>query len=87
MEKMFPATEAQKRLLTFRPIRSHCLAKADVGTIVNCINMVVFVWMTNGNGYWYLIKSVHGGTLIGYMLINNRWVYNPIKKKQVWIYY
>jgi hypothetical protein len=43
-----------------------------VGTIVNCINMVVFVWLTNGNGYWYFIKHVQGDTLIGYILVNSR---------------
>lgn len=87
MEKTFPATEAQKRLLNFLPKRPHCLAETDVDTIVNCVNMVVFVWLTNGNGYWYFIKSVQGGTLIGYVLTNNRWVYHPIEKKQVRIYY
>ena len=87
MDRMFPATETQKRLLTFRPTRPHCLAEADVGTIVNCNNMVVFVWLTNGNGYWYFIKHVQGDTLIGYILVNSRWIYNPIPQKQVWIYY
>ncbi len=87
MEKMFPATMAQKQLLSFRPKCAHCLPRTEAPSIANCINVVVFVWLTDGNGYWYYTKGAQGEMLIGYVLVNSRWVYNPIEKKQVLTYF
>jgi len=87
LDRMFPATTAQKTLLNFRPECSRCLLETDVSTIENCVNVVVFIWLNDGNGYWYFLKSRQGEMLNGYVLVNNRWIYNPIEKRRVLTYF
>lgn len=87
VEKMFPATAAQRHLLNFQPAPSDCRTRTDVRTIANCINVVVFVWLTNGSGYWYYMKRTQGDLLIGYVLADNQWDYHPIEKRRILTYY
>ncbi len=87
LKKTFPATAAQKHLLNFQPAQSRCRLKADVQTIANCLNVIVFVWLTDGNGYWYYMKRTWGNLLIGYVLIHNRWNYHPIEKGRIVTYF
>gem|GEM_PF-1416968 len=87
LDRMFPATAAQKKLLDFHPDYSRCLTSAEVHTVMNCIDVVVFVWLNNGSGYWYFIKDARGEALIGYVLVNNRWIFNPIEKRRILAYF
>jgi hypothetical protein len=83
----YPVAEVYKRTLNYIPSKSECLLKKDVDTIRNLHDVIAFIWLTNGRGYWYHIKNVQNGTLYGYVLAGNRWNYAPVQFNAVLRYY
>ncbi|MBQ7549711.1 MAG: hypothetical protein IJT03_08415 [Clostridia bacterium] len=87
MVQRFPETECQKRKLRFRPVPDDCLLRRDTDTLRNLRDVIVFIFLKNGSGGWYYIKSVHGDRVEGYVLSEDMWNHMPISLSSVLRYY
>lgn len=87
MKKMYPASPACNRVLKHPPKMTHCLLSRDLKTLKNLSNVVVFLWLANGKGFWYHLLYVKGDVLIGHALRGSFWRYTPVNRQQVLRYY
>lgn len=87
MEKTFPASRAQKYVLKNPPKINHCLPCREMHTIKNLGNMIVFLWLRDGSGFWYHIHHINGNMLAGHRLVQNQWRYSPVYIKNISHYY
>jgi hypothetical protein len=60
-----------------KPDRKHALSKNTLDTIKNLSDIVVYLWLKNGNSFWYYISyfQKRDSCEIGYrILLNFSWV-------------
>lgn len=87
MRKTYPASAMQKRMLTNPPKAKHCLTGREIETVKNLATMVVFLWLKNGNGFWFHLHHVDGDILVGYRLVNNHWHFCPVRFTNILSYF
>lgn len=87
MLKTYAATDEQIRTLKHPPQKKHCLAQAELDNLKYQSDVIVYLWLINGRGFWYHIKSVKGNTLIGYSLNRGLWIYYPVNINNIYRYF
>ena len=65
----------------------HALLRNDLHTIMNLTNIVVYIWLKNGNGFWYYISYTQKNWLIGYIWNQKKWVSKTIDFNNIFSYY
>lgn len=70
-----------------RPERKHALPKENLYTIQNLCNVLVFLWLNNGNQFWFFIAYTKPNQLIGHAWNGSQWVNRTINLASVWSYY
>ncbi len=78
-------THAQYKALNFRPPISQCIK--NLQWIDGCKQCVVYLWLADGDGFWYLIQSVTSKYLDGYQIQNNQLIPKRVWKKDILRYY
>ena len=87
MKKSYPALANHINILK-NPPKSHCcLCGREIETIKNLNNLVIFLWLKNGKGFWYHVYYVNGDILVGYKLFNKKWHFQKIHIKNILSYY
>lgn len=87
MLQSYPATKIHKKVLKYQPKQKHCLLRGELENLKYLSDAMVFLWLTNNNGFWYHIHYVKGSLLVGYMLDGDRWKYRPISMKDIYSYF
>ena len=70
-----------------KPDRNHALAQNTKHTIRNLSNVVIYLWLNNGTGFWYYISHATQNTILGYAWNGKQWVRREISLRMVWSYY
>lgn len=87
MLESYQISDTHKRILKTPPKPKHWLPRKELENLKNHANVIVFLWLTNKNGFWYHIVYVKGNVLVGYMLFRERWRYRPIPIQKISSYY
>jgi len=87
MVSVYPASPAHRRLLRSAPGLSDCLVCRGAESLRGLADMIVFLWMRDGTGQWYRIRSVGADTLSGYALRGGRWLYRPVELRRIARYF
>ncbi len=53
------------------------------GSIWRCLNRFTFLWLINGNSFWFYPISVDRQRVEGFRWRNNRWVYDRISRRSI----
>ena len=83
MLKIYRATNAHIKVLNPPPQKNSCLVKSELNGLKYQFNEIVYLWLINGNSFWYHIKYVKDNTLIGYYLDKELWKYYRINIKEI----
>lgn len=70
-----------------QPDRNHALHTNLLHTIQNLSDIVVFLWLKNGSGFWYYVSYSQREYLIGYMWTGKMWTRKEIHIKFISAYY
>lgn len=70
-----------------KPDRKHALSKNTLDTIKNLSDIVVYLWLKNGNSFWYYISYFQKNYLVGYVWNGKYWTKREIHVKLVIGYY
>ncbi len=58
--------------------------QGGIGGIRRCMFRNTFVWMTNGNSFWFFPMIIFGNQIIGFRWRGTRgWVYDSINRRNV----
>lgn len=87
MIKRFPVSVTCKRTLTFIPNKNQCLLEKDVSTIKNMSNVIAYIRLKNGYGFWYYLNNIHGNKIYGYKMNGNWWNYFMVDIRKISTYY
>jgi hypothetical protein len=87
MQRVFLASGHQKRVLKYYPKREHCLNNGQLENLKHLNDVVVFIWLKNGNGFWYYLHYANDNMLIGHILRGNWWYYRAIPQNAISSYY
>lgn len=87
MLESYPATEAQKQVLRSPPKNNRCLLPRELENLKNYTDVIVYLWLKAGRGYWYHILYAKDNVLTGYLLINGRWRYRPVPIRKISKYF
>jgi hypothetical protein len=47
----------------------------DLGTISGCLDQYTFIWLNNGDSFWFYLTFVGRTSILGYRFFGGRW--NP----------
>ena len=70
-----------------KPDRKHALSKSSLHTIKNLNDVLVYIWLKNGNGFWYYISYSTKNSLIGYIWNGKNWTKKDLNLKFLMSYY
>lgn len=70
-----------------KPDRMHALPKNALYTIQNLSNIVVFLWLKNGTGFWYYVSYSTKDYLVGYIWNGKHWTRREIHINLIVAYY
>jgi hypothetical protein len=48
-----------------------------------CMNRFTFIWLTNGNNFWFYPVSIGRNTIEGFRWQRNRWEYDRININRI----
>jgi len=87
MINTYPASDIHKRVLHTPPKQAHCMGGKELKNLQNHSDVIVFLWLTGKQRFWYHIKYARGNMLFGYMLFNGQWRYQPVAIRKIYKYY
>lgn len=87
MKRNIDTLKLCSRSLKYCPACNINATKAYLYTIRNINDCIVYIWLKNGKEFWYFVKYVGNHVLSGYIKIKERWVYKPIKIRDICGYY
>ena len=87
MNKAFPASGAEKKLLGYIPAPANCLPASRLPSGPALRGMVVVLWLVSGRGFWYRVESLRDDMMTGYIFSSGWWYYLPVSRRQVRRYY
>jgi hypothetical protein len=70
-----------------KPERKHALTKNALETIQNLSDIVVFLWLKDGSGFWFYVSYSTKNYLVGYIWSGKHWVRREIHLKLIVAYY
>jgi len=73
VKRSYAATPAQQRVLRCVPKREDCLRWGEPPGTRLVPGVIVFFWLADGRGLWYLVRGVTDRTLSGWALADGRW--------------
>ncbi len=69
------------------PARKHAMLPESLPTIQNLCNVLVFIWLNNGNQFWFFISYTRPNQLIGQAWNGSQWVNRTLSLPSIWSYY
>lgn len=69
------------------PSRKHAISKDCLHTIQNLSDVLVFIWLNNGNQFWFFITYTRPNQLIGHAWNGSQWVNRTLSLQSIWSYY
>ncbi len=75
------------RVPTFIPARQHGMPQHLAATVRNLKNVLIYVWLKNGRGFWFFLLRVEQGQLGGYIRVGQKWQFQRIPLGHMWSYY
>lgn len=76
-------TQAPKAI----PDRKHAMPKSHLNTIKNLSNVLVFIWLNNGNSFWFFVSFERQNRLVGHAWNGRQWIIRELNLQSVWSYY
>lgn len=70
-----------------RPQRQHALPRNMAGSILNLSGLMVYLWLQNGQSFWFLIANTQKDKIMGYAWMGQGWQRREIYLKLIWSYY
>ena len=87
MKKRLISHKKYDRILKCNPNFDMNIGKYYLHTIKNIKECMIFIWLKDGNSFWYYVKHVKNNTLEGYANRKNKWIYIPISINSIEAYY
>ncbi len=81
------ANAAEKKLLSFYPSISQCLPHEHIRYLQNCVGTDIFLWLANGDGFWFKYVKDDKRYLVGAMLRDGYWNNARIDRMKILRYY
>lgn len=69
------------------PKRIHAFPKSTLPTVKNLSNVLIYLWLNNGNSFWFYISYATDNRLVGYSWTGSQWVSRTYNLQTVWSYY
>jgi len=87
MKKAYPASQTHRRVLRDPPAAAHCLPVGDGQALRNLVGTIVCLRLAGGQGFWYQLRGVQNGYLLGCALVGGWWRDQPVALRRVRRYY
>jgi len=70
-----------------KPERKHAIPQKMAPSVLNLSQVLVYIWLKNGNSFWYYIADCMDQRVIGYAWNGRQWSQQEIHLRMVWSYY
>ena len=70
-----------------KPERKHAIPQKMVGSIVNLAGVMVYLWLQNGQGFWFYIANTQRDRITGFAWMGQGWQRREVFLKVIWSYY
>lgn len=70
-----------------KPERKHAFPQKLAPSVLNLSEVLVYIWLKNGNSFWFYIADCIDERLIGYVWNGRQWNRQGIHLRMVWSYY
>ena len=66
-----------------QPLRGQGRRRRFGGSFRPCLFRITFVWLRNGNSFWFYPISIQPGGVVGYRWTGNRWRFYGLDTRRV----